>query len=42
MKLQEQQDHQDWPLWKVVSKIESLPKIKIFIWAMLKGKIITT
>lgn len=40
--LQDQPNQQDWCLWKTVSKSESLPKIKIFIWTILKGNILTS
>lgn len=40
--LQDQQNHQDWAHWKSVWKIESLPKIKMFIQTLLKGKILTS
>lgn len=40
--LQEEQNQQDWAPWKFIWKTESLPKIKIFIWTLLKGKILTS
>jgi len=39
--LQEHQNQQDWSLWKATWKTECLPKIKVFIWTLLKGKILT-
>lgn len=30
----------DWSLWKAAWNLESLPKIKIFTWTLLKGKIL--
>lgn len=39
--LQNYNSHDDWNLWKAVWKNECLPKIKFFIWSLLKGKIIT-
>ena len=40
--LQEVHNQQDWAPWKFIWKTESLPKIKIFIWTLLKGKILTS
>ena len=31
-----------WPHWKTVWKSETLPKIKFFIWVLLKGKVLTS
>lgn len=39
--LQDQQNQQEWSLWKVIWKTECLPKIKAFTWTLLKGKILT-
>lgn len=40
--LQEHQSQQDWSLWKAAWKTECLPKIKFFMWTLLKGKILTS
>lgn len=37
-----QQGNSDWEYWREARKIESLPKIKVFMWILLKGKILTT
>jgi len=31
-----------WTHWKTVWKSEAIPKIKFFIWTLLKGKVLTT
>ena len=31
-----------WKIWKLVWKSEAIQKIKVFIWTLLKGKIITS
>lgn len=31
-----------WSLWNLVWRSEALPKIKFFIWTLLKGKILTS
>ena len=40
--LQDQTNQQEWEPWKIAWKSESLPKIKNFIWTLLKGKILTS
>lgn len=36
-----QQENNDWEHWREAWKIESLPKIKVFMCTLLKGKILT-
>lgn len=36
-----QLENHDWEHWREAWKIEILPKIKVFMWPLLKGKIIT-
>ena len=31
-----------WAIWKQIWKSEALPKVKIFTWIVLKGKILTS
>ena len=31
-----------WTQWKIAWKSETLPKIKFFIWVLLKGKVLTS
>lgn len=40
--LQKLHNQNDWSLWKATWKLESLPKIKVFTWTLLKGKILTS
>lgn len=40
--LQPSNNLENWNLWIAVWKNECLPKIKIFAWTLLKGKILTT
>lgn len=40
--LQKLHNQNYWSLWKETWNSESLPKIKVFIWTLLKGKILTS